>query len=918
MQRRPLEAPARVPAHWPVRLRALFLFVVALCGAAPATAQPADAVGALLVRMEQALAAGDPAAAAALFAPTAALPQVEVLTAELAHERTTRAVVRERDRQELATGAVRVLADVLIETAATARVSTWRLDLSGPAGAPTLDIAAAARLSVVDGLVRLGLSDRQYAVRNLTIRGEDLTVTVPTGVAYLAEVHGNPTALVVFGDGDVVFAPPHESEKGQLRLFAGEDALRARVSRLFLRVNPVDAGSRLALDALTPMDVDRAAHERAKRFFAEQVTQSYSLDLNDLSRDTWSLVPPIGDLLIDLDLARFGLISYARSGGDSEDVSLFDRRKRKNVSVYSSTEKLSRRGSRRYNEERQVDYRVEHYNVDVTLDPARLWVEGRADLDLLITGAAAQTLTLRLAEPLTLRAVTADQLGRLLALRVRGQNNIVINLPDTLREGQRLTLRVSYGGRLPPLPPDREAIAAGQQIISEIAIEPESRYVYSNRSYWYPQSTVSTYATARMRVTVPGEYAVLGSGIADPPTPVASAEAGKPRRAFTFRALQPVRYLSIAVSRFVKVAQASFSRDEDPAQVSPPTRLARLGSGVFYDGADVELWSQPRQQARARDLLPTATDILRFYADLVDDVPYPTFRLALVEDVLPGGHSPAYFALLHQPMPGTPFTWARDPVAFDDFPQFFVAHELAHQFWGQAVAGENYHEQWISEGFAQYFALLYAQKVRPADAVAGIFRQMYRSSLEAADQGPIWLGYRLGHLKSDSRPFRATVYNKGALVLHMLRRVIGDEAFTRGLQRFYGISRFRRVGTDDLRAAFEMEADVPLERFFERWVYGAEIPTVRTSWDTVEPVTAGADGQAPSSAAVRLILEQGSRVHDVPLTVTIVYVDGRTEQALAVLKGEVTEVLLPVTGKVRELRFNEDHGALVRVERVRR
>lgn len=924
MRGRPLFVPAVAPARRLMRLRALLLFALALCGAPSATAQPADAAGALLVRLEHALTSGDAAAVSALFSTAAERAQVEVLTAELAHERTTRAIVRERDRQELADGAVRVLADVLVETAAAARVSTWRLDLlsssitKGDRPVPSATIGAAARLSVVDGLVRLSLSDRQYAVKHLRIRGEDLTITIPSGIAYTADVHGSPTALVVFGEGEVLFAPPHESEKGQLRLFAGDDVLRARVSRVFLRVNPIDAGERLSLGALEPMETDRSAQERARRFFAEQVSQSYSLDLSDLSRDAWNLVPPIGDVLIDLDLARHGLITYARSGNDAEDVSLFDRRKRKNVSIYSSAEKLARRGTRHYNEERHVDYRVEHYNVDVSLDPARLWLEGRADLDLVVTSQAARTLTLRLAEPLTLRSVTADQLGRLLALRVRGQNNIVINLPDSVREGQRVTLRVAYGGRLPPTPPDREAVTAGQQIVSEFAIEPESRYVYSNRSYWYPQSTVSAYATARLRITVPEEYTVLASGMADPPTPVASADPGASRRAFTFRAIQPVRYLSMAVSRFVRVATSAFSRDEDEARVSPGTRLSRLGRGVFYAGADVELWSQPRQQGRARELAPTATDILHFYADLVDDVPYPSFRLALVEDVLPGGHSPAYFALLHQPMPGTPFTWARDPVAFDDFPQFFIAHELAHQFWGHAVAGENYHEQWISEGFAQYFALLYAQKARPADAVTGIMRQMHRSALEAAEQGPIWLGYRVGHLKSDGRVFRATVYNKGALVLHMLRRLVGEAAFTRGLQRFYGASRFRRVGTDDLRAAFQVEADIPLERFFERWVYGAEIPTIRSSWDVVEPVTAGADGQAPGGATLRLILEQGARVHDVPLTVSVTYMDGRTEQALAVLRDEVTEVQLPVTGRVRDVRFNEDGAALVRVERAKR
>jgi aminopeptidase N len=190
--------------------------------------------------------------------------------------------------------------------------------------------------------------------------------------------------------------------------------------------------------------------------------------------------------------------------------------------------------------------------------------------------------------------------------------------------------------------------------------------------------------------------------------------------------------------------------------------------------------------------------------------------------------------------------------------------------------------------------------------------------MEAADQGPIWLGYRIGHMKGDSRMFRSTVYNKSALVLHMLSRLLGPDAFSRGLQRFYGQSRFRRVGTDDLRSAMEAESGRSLERFFEGWVYGADIPTVKATWEPAETGTAGADGQAPSSGAVRLVLEQAGRPLEVPISVTVAYQDGRTEQALAVATDTVTEVVLPVTGRVRELRFNEDAGALVRIEKARR
>ena len=84
-----------------------------------------------------------------------------------------------------------------------------------------------------------------------------------------------------------------------------------------------------------------------------------------------------------------------------------------------------------------------------------------------------------------------------------------------------------------------------------------------------------------------------------------------------------------------------------------------------------------------------------------------------------------------------------------------------------------------------------------------MLRQFRRWSLAESDQGPVHLGYRLGHIKRDLRVFRALVYNKGAVVLHMLRRLVGDEAFFRGLRRFYDDRRFQKAGTDDFERAIE-------------------------------------------------------------------------------------------------------------------
>jgi aminopeptidase N len=174
--------------------------------------------------------------------------------------------------------------------------------------------------------------------------------------------------------------------------------------------------------------------------------------------------------------------------------------------------------------------------------------------------------------------------------------------------------------------------------------------------------------------------------------------------------------------------------------------------------------------------------------------------------------------------------------------------------------------------------------------------------MDQSGQGPVYLGYRLGHIKGDTRVFRALVYNKGALVLHMLHQMLGDEAFFRGLRRFYAENRFKKAGTDDLQHAMEHESGASLERFFGRWIYEDSFPRIGAS--------SRVDGQ---ELVVRF--EQQGEIFDTPILVTIAYSDGRIDEHVVVSNDAAIEKRLPLSGAVRQVAFNADAGALAAIEK---
>jgi len=848
---------------------------------------PVDGVTTLLRALQQAAGAGDRAAILALGDDQISRPSFEEFATTLTAPPPTRVVVTERDRAPRDAGMLRLVVEIFTERGIEGRLGTWRIDARpGNAAADPWRIALVSRLSVVTGLYRLALDTAtEYDINNLVVRAPDLAIDMASGRAFVASTPDGPTAMVLLGRGRMTFSPPDAAERTQIHILSGRDELVEEIDIAFLRFSPYQFATIIDKNALKPRRVDPSDVRTAVGVFNDLAPRSLQIDLSDISRDRWSLTPGFADVIAELRTKRFGTITYARSASEPEDINVFDRKRRRNISIYPSAAKLAQRG-RFYSEDERLDYDVLAYDIDVQLAPERSTIDGDARLKIRILEDGTSSLTLKIAETVTVRGVYSPDFGRLLHLRVVGQNSIIVNLPEVLRAGTELWLDVRYGGPVVPQAFDREAIQVGQQAPAQdqrIEIPLQPRYLYSNRSYWYPQSTVTDYATATIRVTVPTDYDAIATGqpVESPTLPPGGGDSQRRRKTFVFEASRPVRYLAVIVSRFNRLDNA------------------RIPAG----SSDVSLYIQstPRAPVRIRDISERTTGILGFYASLLGDAPYPSFTLAMAESDRPGGHSPPYFAVLNQLMPGSTIVWRNDPVNFENFSSFFLAHELAHQWWGQAIGWKNYHEQWLSEAFAQYFAVLYAEKDREG-SLPGILRQMRRTAIEASPEGPVYLGYRLGHIQGDDRIFRAVVYNKGAMVLHMLRRLIGEDAFFGGVRAFYQQWKFKKAGTDDFREVMERASNRNLQRFFDTWIFGFEIPHVKFT-----------SHLSATDAMVRF--EQQSDVVDVPVTVTITYESGNVESVVVLITEKQTEQTIPLKGRVRTITANADNAALVEIDR---
>ena len=257
------------------------------------------------------------------------------------------------------------------------------------------------------------------------------------------------------------FTPGSVGEQGQLRIFAGSTDLSAQFDAAFVRLHPSQYAQRVSTERLTPAPLDARQLRRAQEVFDRDSPRSFSLDLSGLSTEPWYLLPQPGDFLAELQTRRHGALTYSRSIAQAEDVTLFDRERQRTIALYPSPERVSARGAS-YNEDDYRDFDILDYNIDATVSPQREFIEGRARLRLRVRALALSSLTLRLADALSVTSVASPEYGRLLHLRVRGQDSVIISLPVEVNQDSEMTLVVSYRGPVVPQEIEDEGRAGGR------------------------------------------------------------------------------------------------------------------------------------------------------------------------------------------------------------------------------------------------------------------------------------------------------------------------------------------------------------------------------------------------------------------------------------------------------------------------
>jgi aminopeptidase N len=424
-----------------------------------------------------------------------------------------------------------------------------------------------------------------------------------------------------------------------------------------------------------------------------------------------------------------------------------------------------------------------HYVFRLTLADSSNEIAGEATASLHLTAdnVAEAVLDLTSAAGGAGMTVTSVVTGGKAVPYTHERDRLRLRLPPGASNGQSVSFTITYRG-VPA-----EGLRLEPNIHGDRTIFSEN---WPNRArHWLPIiDHPSDKATGEFIVTAPSHYQVVSNGLL-----VEEADLPDGRRRTHWKQSVPISswLYALGVARFT------------------------VHHAGVTEGVPLQTWVFPEdREAGLRLFEETSRLAMAFFTERIG--PYPYEKLANVEAAgLTGGteHASAIF------YGEKGVTAGRGPVV----------HEIAHQWWGNAVTERDWDDVWLSEGFATYFTMLYTEHVFGRDAFVGSLRgsreRVFETERKLPDTAVI---HR--NLSNMELVLNQLVYQKGGWVLHMLRGLVGTEAFWQGIREYYRRYRNGTVNTDDFRAVIEAASGKDLAWFFNQWLTRPGSPRLEGSW----------------------------------------------------------------------------------------
>lgn len=276
--------------------------------------------------------------------------------------------------------------------------------------------------------------------------------------------------------------------------------------------------------------------------------------------------------------------------------------------------------------------------------------------------------------------------------------------------------------------------------------------------------------------------------------------------------------------------------------------------------------TEPRFAGEAEAIFGETPEMMRVFEDLTGTpFPWPEYKQAAVRDFVAGGMENTTLTILTEQVQGD----RRDRLGRERDVNDLLAHELAHQWFGNLVTMEDWANLAVNESFATLFEMLYREAAGGEDAEqerALLDEQAYLRQAQRLRRPIVWYGY-----DTPGQLFDRHTYQKGGLVLRLLRFELGEDVFQRGLERFLAEFRGGSAEMDDLREAMEAVSGRSLRRFFSTWFQSPGHPDLR-----VEQSYFPGSGLYTVQVTQRQSLEAEPVFH-VPVRIEVNHADGRRE-----------------------------------------